>query len=296
MILPREVEAAAINAAASVRFLSPDPSTQIGAVILAKHGDGFISACNTFPSGIAASPERLKRPAKYAYVEHAERNAIFTAARMGISLEGATLFLVGMGPPTHPCTECARAIIGAGIERVTGAAYKPLPEHWDSSCSIGGELLAEAGIVYEEWTEPLQVENEQSFDKATTLLVWFGTACLMHLGFEYGEHPASVKKWRHDFPQQKRHAQSYFLNLVAKDAIESANNMTEFPIIPKGDAHAGTYRRASKLAAKNLLIMEACRRAGTHIASPILDCGPARHATPLQVAHQRDLGDEHVEV
>lgn len=46
-------------------------------------------------------------------VIHAERNIIFYAARKGISLEGATMYI------THrPCIGCAQAMAAAGITRV----------------------------------------------------------------------------------------------------------------------------------------------------------------------------------
>ena len=46
--------------------------------------------------------------------EHAERNLIYHAARHGIALEGADLYV------THaPCVVCARAIIMAGIASVS---------------------------------------------------------------------------------------------------------------------------------------------------------------------------------
>ena len=47
------------------------------------------------------------------YAVHAEQNAICQAAKMGISLEGATLYC------THqPCVICARIIINSGVKRI----------------------------------------------------------------------------------------------------------------------------------------------------------------------------------
>ncbi len=46
-------------------------------------------------------------------VEHAERNLVYYAAKKGIALEGATLFV-----STAPCIDCARAILSAGFEKV----------------------------------------------------------------------------------------------------------------------------------------------------------------------------------
>jgi dCMP deaminase len=46
-------------------------------------------------------------------VEHAERNLIYFAAKKGIALEGASLFV------THsPCMQCARAILNVGIREL----------------------------------------------------------------------------------------------------------------------------------------------------------------------------------
>lgn len=44
---------------------------------------------------------------------HAEQNAIVQAARMGIRLEGATIYCKMV-----PCYSCAKSVIGAGIKRV----------------------------------------------------------------------------------------------------------------------------------------------------------------------------------
>ncbi|NCA67074.1 MAG: dCMP deaminase family protein [Clostridia bacterium] len=47
------------------------------------------------------------------YAVHAEQNAIIQAAKLGVSVEGATLYC------THqPCVICAKMIINAGIKKV----------------------------------------------------------------------------------------------------------------------------------------------------------------------------------
>ena len=47
------------------------------------------------------------------YAVHAEQNAIIQAAKLGVSLEGATMYV------THqPCVICTRMIINSGIKRV----------------------------------------------------------------------------------------------------------------------------------------------------------------------------------
>ena len=51
--------------------------------------------------------------AELCYAIHAEQNAIIQAAKLGVSIDGATLYC------THqPCSVCAKMIINAGIQRV----------------------------------------------------------------------------------------------------------------------------------------------------------------------------------
>jgi dCMP deaminase len=137
-----------LDLAEAVRQKSKDPSSKIGAVLVKDHAiisTGF----NGFPIGVdETDPSRWQRPQKYQYVCHAERNAIALAARQGIATAGATLYMVGMGPPTMPCTECAKLIIQAGIKRVVGRAFKPLPESWVADLDFASGLLSEAGVEF----------------------------------------------------------------------------------------------------------------------------------------------------
>ena len=67
------------------------------------------------------------------YAVHAEQNAILQAARLGISLKGATLYC------THqPCVICAKMIINSGITRIV---YK---EGYPDEFSM--QLLSDAGV------------------------------------------------------------------------------------------------------------------------------------------------------
>src|SRR5271157_1245793 len=68
---------------------SKDPNTQIGCVIVGPNHEIRSTGYNSFPRGIRDDvPERLARPAKYLWIEHAERNAICNAARAGTATEG----------------------------------------------------------------------------------------------------------------------------------------------------------------------------------------------------------------
>jgi dCMP deaminase len=121
---------------------SPDPSTQNGAVLVPLAGM-LVSGYNRFPDGVAYSDERWLRPAKYSYVEHAERNAVYAAARYGTLTHGATLYC-----PWAACADCARAIIQAGIVRLVRlGSMSNTNERWDDSVRVGDVMLAEAGVA-----------------------------------------------------------------------------------------------------------------------------------------------------
>ena len=103
------------NLAHQVKLKSKDEKTQIGAVIVGKDKEIVSTGYNSFPRGIDDTiKERQERPEKYFWFEHAERNAIYNAARIGVSTKGCTMYLsCGI-----PCSDCARGIINAGITRI----------------------------------------------------------------------------------------------------------------------------------------------------------------------------------
>ena len=127
---------------------SPDPSTQNAAVLC--HPDGrYIWATrsrNEFPSGVVSTAARWERPMKYSLVEHAERNSIYTAARLGIATDGLTMVC-----PWAACADCARGIIQAGIRRLVTHSPEDVPrsDHWDISIDTAMTMLDEAGVTVE---------------------------------------------------------------------------------------------------------------------------------------------------
>lgn len=121
---------------------SPDPSTQVGAVIWFPHNGGYISACNTFPRGIKAKPHMLDRPAKYDYIEHAERNCVFKLVRKRLTLPDEAV----MAGTWMACADCARCIIQSGIKTIIRHASIPRAAHWDESTKRADEMLEIAGV------------------------------------------------------------------------------------------------------------------------------------------------------
>jgi len=123
---------------------SSDPDTRVGCVVV-KGGSVLVRGCNAFPRGLDdATGERSVRPNKYEWIEHAERNAIFSAARTGTALAGASLCVELM-----PCVACARAIIQAGISEVIVSADRMSLYNSDKYIeqhSIAELMLREAGV------------------------------------------------------------------------------------------------------------------------------------------------------
>ena len=121
---------------------------QIGAVI-AKNKRIMTTGYNGASAGIKSCKERgecLRRKLdipsgtshELCYATHAEQNAIIQAAKMGICIDGATLYC------THqPCAICTKMIINSGIKRVVYQYGYP------DDFSL--ELLAESGVQIEKF-------------------------------------------------------------------------------------------------------------------------------------------------
>jgi dCMP deaminase len=132
------------NLAHNVKLKSKDINTQIGAVIVGKDKEIVSTGYNSFPRGIDdKKDERQERPEKYYWFEHAERNAIYNAARIGVSTKGTTMYLsCGV-----PCSDCARGIINAGITRIfceRGGGAKGVK--WAESAERSWTMFDEAGV------------------------------------------------------------------------------------------------------------------------------------------------------
>lgn len=128
---------------------SVDRSTRVGCALVTK--TNVFTACNGFPRGVQESETRHARPAKYLYFEHAERNVIYAAAKLGASTQGATLYMAST-MPGPPCCDCTRACIQAGVERVVCSfSGDPLTwrEDWRASMLASVEMLQEAGVSLE---------------------------------------------------------------------------------------------------------------------------------------------------
>lgn len=166
---------------------SKDRSTKVAAVVLGRHAlEHRTSGYNGMPRGCNDdAPARHERPEKYFWFEHAERNAIYNAARVGIPLEGSILLVT-----LTPCMDCARAIVGSGIEGVISlsSATTELGKRWDGHFDKADELFAETGVIHER-IHPLEI-----IETAPPELRAYFTSILLGPTGLAGEHGAALPR------------------------------------------------------------------------------------------------------
>lgn len=123
-----------IAQAAKVR--SKDPNTQVGALIVSPDRRRTVIGYNGMPEGMGEG-SCWEDSCKDHLVIHAEQNAIANAARTGVPVDGATIYIT-----LPPCLPCARAIVAAGIKRVfyPSEAYRD----WVSRKPIWADRFEEA--------------------------------------------------------------------------------------------------------------------------------------------------------
>lgn len=134
-----------LGIAEQVKLKSKDLSTQIGAVIVGNDNEVLSTGYNSFPRGLDDSlQERQERPEKYFWFEHAERNAIYNAARVGIPLKGSKIYLTS----GLPCMDCARGIVNSGIKTVycKEICTTKNKEKWNESQEKAIQLLKECEV------------------------------------------------------------------------------------------------------------------------------------------------------
>ena len=119
------------------------PNRKIGCVIV-KNKRIVTTGYNGAPAGIKTCVERgecLRKKigiasgthAELCYAVHAEQNAIIQAARYGINITGASIYV-----NTQPCIVCAKMLINAGIDEIV--YQNPYPDE------LAMSMLEEAGM------------------------------------------------------------------------------------------------------------------------------------------------------
>ena len=121
---------------------SKDPSTQVGCCIVSEDNKILSLGYNGLPIGCSDDEFTWERTGenyhetKYAYVAHAELNAILN--NPGRPLKNAKLYV-----SLFPCNECAKAIIQSGIKEVIYSSDKYANEPF----TIAAKLMFKAAHV-----------------------------------------------------------------------------------------------------------------------------------------------------
>jgi len=134
-----------INIAFELAKASKCVSKQVGAVIV-KDGRILSTGYNGTPAGYTNccdywdgeyTPEHHEWSKTYEI--HAEMNAIIWAAREGISIEGATIYVT-----LEPCSECSKNVIASGMKRIV---YATPYEHTHSE--VISKFIKDNGVSIE---------------------------------------------------------------------------------------------------------------------------------------------------
>lgn len=131
---------------------SKDPNTKVGAVIVDDMNRIVSIGYNGMPRGCSDKDFPWEREGgflatKYAYVVHAELNAILNAPR---PVQGCTIYV-----SLFPCNECAKAIIQSGIKKIVYESDKYADT---DSMKASRTMLNNAGVELRQLTFTTSVE------------------------------------------------------------------------------------------------------------------------------------------
>jgi dCMP deaminase len=122
--------------------LSDDPDTQIAAFVIFDEYR-LIFASNSIPVGVKKTTERMTRPLKYDYIQHAEAKLVCNAARNGNSLLGKTIYI-----NWFPCVTCAQMIVSSGLKTLVAhkEGYEVRKDDPRYKFSDSMNILTEGGV------------------------------------------------------------------------------------------------------------------------------------------------------
>lgn len=133
-------------------FRSKDPGTQVGAVVVDSTHKVVSIGYNGFPTGCDDDVFPWQREgslyeSKYAYVVHAELNAILNSPR---SLTGCSIYV-----SLFPCNECAKAIIQSGIKTIV---YEDDKYADTEAVKASKRMLEASGVFMRRLTHKVRVK------------------------------------------------------------------------------------------------------------------------------------------
>lgn len=130
-----------LRIAEEVKTWSKDPGTKVGSVIV-NNRRILATGYNGFAQNLSDSLDRyINRDFKLLTVLHSEINAILNAAKNGTKVEGSTLYVT-----FPPCSQCASAVIQAGVAKVICPDPNKAPERWRRNFIAASDLFYEAGV------------------------------------------------------------------------------------------------------------------------------------------------------
>jgi dCMP deaminase len=147
-----------LNIAKVASIKSKDPKCPVGAVIVSQDNVVLTTGFNGLPRGVHDDEQTLlNADEKLRVICHAEHNAIMNAARIGVALQGASIFVT-----KFPCLSCCNSIVQAGIKRI----YTHDKEFWnddpfDADHSRKKRVLHEARIEVDAPYHPAFLPSEQ---------------------------------------------------------------------------------------------------------------------------------------
>lgn len=141
---------------------SKDPNTQVGAAIVDENHRVVSVGYNGFPTGVSDDEFPWSREggvltSKYAFVVHAELNAILNSQR---SVRGCTIYV-----SLFPCNECAKAIIQSGIKKIVYESdkYNGVDTNIASKC-----MLKAAGVELIRISNTISIHVEKKINEESS--------------------------------------------------------------------------------------------------------------------------------
>ena len=141
---------------------SKDPNTQVGAAIVDENHRVVSVGYNGFPTGVSDDEFPWSREgdvltSKYAFVVHAELNAILNSQR---SVRGCTIYV-----SLFPCNECAKAIIQSGIKKIV---YESDKYNGVDTNIASKRMLKAAGVELVRISNTISIHVEKKINEGSS--------------------------------------------------------------------------------------------------------------------------------
>lgn len=141
---------------------SKDPNTQVGAAIVDENHRVVSVGYNGFPTGVSDDEFPWSREgdvltSKYAFVVHAELNAILNSQR---SVRGCTIYV-----SLFPCSECAKAIIQSGIKKIV---YESDKYNGVDTNIASKRMLKAAGVELVRISNTISIQVEKKINEESS--------------------------------------------------------------------------------------------------------------------------------